>query len=256
MDHLSGTDASFLHLETPETPMHVGSLMLFELPKGYTGDYYEDVKALIGKRMHLCGLFNRKLAQMPFELAEPVWIEDDDVDLDYHVRSLTLRRPGTLAQLEVLTARLHSSLLDRSRPLWEVYIIDGLEDGRIAYYTKAHHADGSGADGQVLRPTQVREVPLPGRRANKLLLTGCAELLRRRCRTPLGSTSAGAGAQAAGRWRGRKIIAARCGGQRGFNLGRKTIQRRDHEPAPSAPVAAATTSRRSASASAAPSTPW
>ena len=132
MDHLSGTDASFLHLETPETPMHVGSLMLFELPEGYTGDYYEDVKALIGKRMHLCGLFNRKLAQMPFELAEPVWIEDDDVDLDYHVRSLTLRRPGTLAQLEVLTARLHSSLLDRSRPLWEVYIIDGLEDGRIA----------------------------------------------------------------------------------------------------------------------------
>ena len=61
MDHLSGTDASFLHLETPETPMHVGSLMLFELPEGYTGDYYEDVKALIGKRMHLCGIFNRKL---------------------------------------------------------------------------------------------------------------------------------------------------------------------------------------------------
>ena len=98
MDHLSSIDASFLHLETPETPMHVGSLMLFDLPKGYRGDYYEDVKALFAKRMHLCSLFHRKLAQMPFELADPVWIEDDDVDLDYHVHSSTLRRPGTMAR--------------------------------------------------------------------------------------------------------------------------------------------------------------
>ena len=67
MDHLSSVDASFLHLETPETPMHVGSLMLFELPKGYKGDYYEDVKAMIAKRMHLCSIFHRKLAQMPFD---------------------------------------------------------------------------------------------------------------------------------------------------------------------------------------------
>ena len=185
MDHLSGTDASFLHLETPETPMHVGSLMLFELPEGYTGDYYEDVKALIGKRMHLCGIFNRKLAQMPFELAEPVWIEDDDVDLDYHVRSLTLRQPGTLAQLEVLTARLHSSLLDRSRPLWEVYIIDGLEDGRIAYYTKAHHAGVDGKAGvemaKVFYDTspEVRVVSPPRRaRAGNAYQLGVAELLQ------------------------------------------------------------------------------
>lgn len=87
MNHLSSVDAAFLHLETPETPMHVASLMLFELPKCYQGDYYEDVKALLAKRMHLASIFQRKLAQMPFELAEPAWIEDDDVDLDYHVRS-------------------------------------------------------------------------------------------------------------------------------------------------------------------------
>ena len=97
MDQLSSIDASFLHLETPETPMHVGSLMLFELPEGYEGDYYEDVKAMLGKRLHLASVLTRKLAQMPFELAEPVWIEDDDIDLDYHVRSVTLRRPGTMA---------------------------------------------------------------------------------------------------------------------------------------------------------------
>jgi len=114
MDHLSSMDASFLHLETPETPMHVGSLMLFDLPEGYRGDYYDDVKAQLAKRLHLARLFRRKLAPMPFELADPVWIDDDDIDLDYHVRSVTLRRPGTMEQLEVLIARLHSSLLDRS----------------------------------------------------------------------------------------------------------------------------------------------
>jgi diacylglycerol O-acyltransferase / wax synthase len=79
MDHHSGIYASFLHLETPETPMHVGSLMLFELPNSYQGDYYEDVKAMLRKRLHLASVLTRKLAQMPFELAEPVWIEDDDM---------------------------------------------------------------------------------------------------------------------------------------------------------------------------------
>ena len=74
MHHLTSMDASFLHFETPETPMHVASLLLLDLPKGYKGDYYEDFKAMIGKRMHLASVFTRKLAPMPFELAEPVWI--------------------------------------------------------------------------------------------------------------------------------------------------------------------------------------
>ncbi|MFT3800264.1 MAG: wax ester/triacylglycerol synthase family O-acyltransferase [Burkholderiaceae bacterium] len=186
MQHLTSLDAAFLHFETPETPMHVGSLMLFQLPEGYKGDYYEDVKELISKRLHLCSMFVRKLASMPFELAEPVWIEDDDIDLDYHVRYLTLRRPGTMAQLEQLVARLHSSLLDRSRPLWEVYVIDGLENGLVGYYTKAHH---SGIDGKAgvemakvfydLTP-EVREVPPPRRRAKRRegYHLGTAELLQ------------------------------------------------------------------------------
>ncbi|MFL6660725.1 MAG: wax ester/triacylglycerol synthase domain-containing protein, partial [Rhizobacter sp.] len=185
MDHLSSTDASFLHLETPETPMHVGSLMLFDLPEGYAGDYYEEVKAQLGKRLHLARLFHRKLAPMPFELADPVWIDDDDIDLDYHVRSVTLRKPGTMAQLEVLVARLHSSLLDRSRPLWEVVVIDGLATGQVAFYSKAHH---SGVDGKAgieiakvfydLTP-QPREVrpPRPARASNPYQL-GVAELLQ------------------------------------------------------------------------------
>ncbi len=185
MDHLSSVDASFLHLETPETPMHVGSLMLFDLPAGYQGDYYDDVKALIAKRMHLCMLFHRKLAQMPFELADPVWIEDDDIDLDYHVRALTLRKPGSMAQLEALVARLHSSLLDRSRPLWEVYVIEGLASGQVAYYTKAHHSGIDGKAGvelaKVLYDTSpvTREVPPPRRlRGGQRYQLGVAELLQ------------------------------------------------------------------------------
>ncbi|MBS0344141.1 MAG: wax ester/triacylglycerol synthase family O-acyltransferase, partial [Proteobacteria bacterium] len=173
MEHLSGIDASFLHLETPETPMHVGSLMILELPEDYEGDYYEDVKAMIGRRLHMAAVLSRKLAPMPFELAEPVWIDDDDIDLDYHVRSLTLRRPGNEEQLHHLIARLHSSLLDRSRPLWEMYVIEGLQNGRVAFYTKAHHSGVDGKAGtelaKVLYDTspKMREVPPARRKRSK-----------------------------------------------------------------------------------------
>lgn len=185
MDQLSSMDASFLHLETPETPMHVGSLMIFDLPEGYQGDYYEDVKEMLGKRLHLSALLNRKLAQMPFQLAEPVWIEDDDIELDYHVRTVTLRRPGTMAQLEQLVARLHASLLDRSRPLWEMYVIDGLENGQVAFYTKAHHSGVDGKAGVELAKVlydvspKMREVPPPRRkRAAAQYQLGVTELLQ------------------------------------------------------------------------------
>ena len=186
MDQLSGMDASFLHLETPETPMHVGSLMLLELPEGYQGDFYETLKALVSRRMHLAPALTRKLVQMPFELAEPVWIEDDDIDLDYHVRTVTLRRPGTMAQLDQLVARLHASLLDRSRPLWEMYVIDGLEDGQVAFYSKAHHSGVDGKAGvelaKVLYDTspKMREVPPPRdedeRAATSLVSPSCCKL--------------------------------------------------------------------------------
>lgn len=187
MQHLSNLDASFLHFETPETPMHVGSLMLLELPAGYKGDFYEQVKSMIRDRMHLAPMFTRKLAQMPFELAEPVWIEDDDVDLDYHVRSLTLRRPGSMEQLHQLVARVHSSLLDRSRPLWEMYVIEGLQDGRVAFYTKAHHSGIDGKSGTEMAKVlydispEIRKVPPARRRYNRTGLgyqLGVAELLQ------------------------------------------------------------------------------
>ncbi|MDP9878026.1 WS/DGAT/MGAT family acyltransferase [Variovorax boronicumulans] len=188
MNHLSSIDASFLHFETPETPMHVGSLMLLDIPAAYKGDYFEDFKAMIAKRMHLASVLTRKLAPMPFELAEPVWIEDGNIDLDHHVRSLMLRRPGSMDQLQRLVARLHSSLLDRSRPLWELYVIEGLESGQVALYTKAHHSGVDGKAGTELAKVlydispQVREVPPPrrklGNRSAGGYQLGMAELLQ------------------------------------------------------------------------------
>jgi diacylglycerol O-acyltransferase / wax synthase len=146
MNHLSGLDATFLHLESPEMPMHVGSLCVLDLPEGFASDdFFEHAKQRIAERMHLADLFTRKLALIPFDLSNPVWVEDEDIDIEYHVRHVTLPKPGTNRLLQQYVARLHSSLLDRSRPLWEFFIIDGLKSGQVALYTKAHHA---GMDGQ------------------------------------------------------------------------------------------------------------
>jgi len=170
MDHLSGLDASFLHLETTEMPMHVGGLHLLELPAADHAEFADRLKRHIADRMHLAPVFHRKLALMPFELANPVWVEDDDVDLDYHIRQVSLPRPGVMKQLESYVGRLHSNLLDRSRPLWEFYVITGLKSGQLAFYTKIHHAalDGQGAMvlAQALLDTSPtpREVEPPGPR--------------------------------------------------------------------------------------------
>ena len=158
MDHLSGLDAAFLYLETPETPMHVGGLNIYELPAGYEGDFLEDLRHHIAQRMHLSPVFRRKLVNMPFELANPIWVLDEDLDLEYHIRSTVLPKPGTRAQLDKLVGRLHSSLLDRSRPLWEFYVKEGVETPadapagtrRVAFYSKVHHAALDGAAGVAL----------------------------------------------------------------------------------------------------------
>ncbi len=184
LKHLSVIDGAFLHLESPEMPMHVGSLHLFEPPAGYQpGEWYEAVKAHVASRMHLAPVFTRKLALMPFDLATPVWIEDDDIDLDYHMRYIMLPKPGTVAQLEAYAARLQSSQLDRSRPLWEFYVFEGLADGRLAFYGKVHHAAIDGQAGVMLGTTMFDLGPVPRKvkparphRGNRYQL-GVAELL-------------------------------------------------------------------------------
>ena len=176
MDHLSGLDATFLYLETPETPMHVGGLNIYELPAGYQGDFLENLREHIAKRMHLAPVFRRKLVNMPFEMANPIWVADDDLDLEYHIRSTVLPKPGNRDQLDKLVGRLHSSQLDRSRPLWEFYVIEGLQTPadaapgvrHVAFYSKVHHAAVDGEAGVALaqaimdvspEPRQVRAAP-------------------------------------------------------------------------------------------------
>jgi len=158
-------------------------LHLLDLPEGYKGDFYEDVVKHVGSRLHLASVFERKLAQMPFEMSNPVWVDDDDVDLEYHIRRVVLSKPGSMKQLEAYAGRLHSSLLDRSRPLWEMYVFEGLETGQVALYAKVHHAAVDGQAGVALakalydlspEPRQIRP-PRTRQRANQYQL-GFAEL--------------------------------------------------------------------------------
>ena len=159
MKHLSALDALFLQLETPETPMHVGSLMLLG-GFGAKKDPYKAIRAHIEKRLHLAPVFSRVLRFMPLDLASPLWSDAERVDLDHHIRHLRLPRPGTPAQLEAAVAKLHAGMLDRAKPLWEFTVIDGLKSGEVAFYAKIHHAalDGQGgiAVAQALLDTQRR----------------------------------------------------------------------------------------------------
>ena len=146
MKPLSGLDSLFLHLETPATPMHVGALHLLERPRR-GGDFLLRVRRHVASRLHLSPVFTRQLATMPLDFANPVWVRADSVDLDKHIVRVTLPAPGTQAQLEAAVARLHAQPLDRSRPLWRFHVIEGLQDGSVAFYSKAHHATLDGASG-------------------------------------------------------------------------------------------------------------
>ena len=161
MKPLSGLDGAFLHLETPQTPMHVASLHLFDLPAGYRGDFHTDIKRLMKRRLHLAPIFQRKLAPMPLQFANPAWVHDGAVDVDYHVQRCTLPAPGGQAELEDCAARLHGELLDRQRPLWRLYVIDGLASGQRGYYIKVHHAVLDGQAGVLLAQALFDITPKP-----------------------------------------------------------------------------------------------
>ncbi len=137
---MSPVDSMFLLLESREHPMHVGGLGLFVPPKGDNGQLarsmYED---LVGVE-RIRPLFRRKPQQLLSSFASVSWAQDKDVDLEYHVRFAALPRPGRVRELLELTSRMHGTLLDRHRPLWEATVIEGLADGRVAVYLKNHHA--------------------------------------------------------------------------------------------------------------------
>ncbi len=159
LHQLTTFDASFLYAETAETPEHVGGLSLVDLPEGYRGDFYDDYKATIATRVRHVPFLHHRLVELPFQVDHPFWADVPHVDVDYHVRHLTAPRPGRMEDLEELIGLLHGQLLDRGRPLWEFYVIDGLEDGRVAIYTKMHHAAMDGASSQALLNTMYDPTP-------------------------------------------------------------------------------------------------
>lgn len=189
LERLGALDVSFLYLESPSTPMHVGGLAIFAQPK--TGFSYDTLAALIEKRISLVPRYRQKIKSVPGHLASPVWVDDPDFDLSYHVRRSALPRPGSDDQLKELVARVQSRSLDRNRPLWEMYLVEGLSDDRFAIITKTHHAMVDGVSAidisQVIldaspTPREVPEelwMPRPEPGAAALVLDAVGELVRR-----------------------------------------------------------------------------
>lgn len=160
MKPLSGLDALFLHLETPATPMHVGALHLLAPPQDARA-YVAAVRRHLAQRLHLSPVFTRRLTPMPLALANPVWVRVDSVDLRAHVRRVRLPAPGTFAQLETMAARLHARPLERDRPFWRLYVIEGLASGELALYTKVHHATLDGAASVAFAQALLDPTPRP-----------------------------------------------------------------------------------------------
>ena len=172
MKSLTGLDATFLYLETPEMPMHVGSFNLCELPAGFKGSFHKEVTKHLAKRMHLAPVFSRKLVFMPLDLGHPLWVEADSVDINFHIRRADTAKKGaaamTLAEAHRLCAQLHGKLIDRNFPLWEFYVFDRIklpeaQGGRIVggFFSKIHHAALDGKGGVMLANALLDMGPVP-----------------------------------------------------------------------------------------------
>jgi diacylglycerol O-acyltransferase / wax synthase len=142
-DRLTGLDSSFLHLETGGAHMHVASTMLFEGPPPAHDEFLEHVAS----RLHLVPRFRQKLRFVPYGQGRPVWVDDPHLNLEYHVRQTSLPPPGSEQQLRTLAARIFSQRLDRSKPLWEMWLIENVEGGRFAIVAKSHHCLVDGVSG-------------------------------------------------------------------------------------------------------------
>jgi diacylglycerol O-acyltransferase len=151
-ERLRPRDLAFLAEETPQTPMHNATIEIFEV--GDSGFDYDRLLRLIQDRISFVPRYRRRVQFVPGRLANPVWVDDDHFDLTYHVRRSALPRPGSMDQLRDLVARIVSRPLDRARPLWEVYFVEGLEEGRVALLSKTHQVLVDGVHtvdlGQVL----------------------------------------------------------------------------------------------------------
>ncbi len=158
---LSSMDASFLYLETPEMPMHVGSMAIFRLPDDYRGDFFEDFKAMIASRLHVAPILKARLEKAPLDIDHPSWVEDEQFDIDRHIFRASLPAPHDRATLERIVGWIHAKLLNRARPLWEFYVFEGMKDNEIGLYSKMHHACIDGGAGAALTSMIYDVTPIP-----------------------------------------------------------------------------------------------
>jgi diacylglycerol O-acyltransferase / wax synthase len=154
MKQLSGLDATFINLETAHAPLHIGSIAIYDQSSA-PGERvtFKGILENVESRLHLAGCYRQKIVQLPYGLDHPYWIEDANFDLEFHIRHIALPKPGDWRQLCIQAARLHARPLDRNKPLWEMYVIEGLDGveglppGSFAIQTKIHHAAIDGVSG-------------------------------------------------------------------------------------------------------------
>jgi WS/DGAT/MGAT family acyltransferase len=158
-DRLTATDASFLHQERQSSHMHVGAVLLFEGPP----PSYEDLLEQIESRLHLVPRYRQKLAFPPLETGRPLWVDDPTFNLEYHARITALPKPGSMQQLRDLAGRIFSQRLDRSKPLWETWLVHGLEDNRFGLISKTHHSLIDGVAGVDLASVLFDVSPVPNK---------------------------------------------------------------------------------------------
>ena len=156
-DRLSAVDASFLAQEHHSSHMHVGALVIFEGPPPSREDFVEHIESRLG----LVPRYRQKLAFPRFEMGRPFWVDDPQFNVDYHVRHTALPEPGTMDQLRGLVGRIFSQRLDRSKPLWELWLVQGLESGKFALISKTHHALVDGVSGVDLSAVLFDLGPVP-----------------------------------------------------------------------------------------------
>ncbi len=157
LDRLTSMDASFLHQEGPASHMHIGAVLVFEGPPPAFDDYLKHVRG----RLHLVPRYRQKLVTPPLESGRPLWVDDPNFNLEYHVRHAALPSPGTEPQLLQLAGRIASQQLDRSKPLWESWLVEGLEDDRFALIFKTHHSLVDGVSGVDLATVLFDLAPTP-----------------------------------------------------------------------------------------------
>ncbi|MBV8953604.1 MAG: wax ester/triacylglycerol synthase family O-acyltransferase [Solirubrobacterales bacterium] len=157
LDRLTSIDASFLHQEGPASHMHIGGVLIFDGPAPECDQYLDHVRS----RLHLVPRYRQRLATPPLEAGRPLWVDDPTFNLEYHIRHAALPAPGTEQQLFQLTARIASQQLDRSKPLWESWLVEGLEGDRFALIFKTHHALVDGVSGVDLATVLLDLSPVP-----------------------------------------------------------------------------------------------